>query len=418
MSVELVSWTPDHDKLIIEREKLLQLQEAKLRARGNYPIPVQTQILPGEPIPSIDYGEEDAAETTALVSYKPAMLSGGLSSWLTSPNGKLRQTLVLPGEKAPIYYESHYAPHRKANFRSNAMQFLMPKNMEGGIDYARPTDFGFVDVPYTNPRGPFMSRHLHTDPTHHKLLVGARHMDAIMEGANAFGMNQRMFGCPLPTYAQPTDEEVATKRRRLQAHFNHVKSMKGVFSPATLNHVANTENAFMTSLTNKVDAKMTSDVVQQLANTVPGIDGPAAEGIVKGLQNTYTQRFGAMVPNTQVPFTIYKSEVWHPEAHGLDSEGKFSFVGDMDYTSKGTRLFGTGLAIRYGDAKNHVFSNVYTKMMPEGQPLSNQPIATTWYPHADGSDAYVMEPAGNPQYRGVVFSAPMSGSSGLAFLSV
>lgn len=410
---EIVGWSDDH-------EQLLRLQRAKVAAGGIRALTAATLVLPGETVPT-DFGPEDAEETRALTTYNPQLLRGGVASWIGSPDGMFRQTLVLPGEKAPEFYSKMFVPHRKQNFRSNAVQMLMPKTPQGGINYDAGVNFSTLETPYTNPRGPFMSRHMH-DATHHRVLVGARHMDAMIDGAASYGFNQRMFGCPIPSYAQVTARDVSNKRQRVNAHLAHVKSMKGIFSPATLNHVQNTENAFMTSLTDKVDAKMSSDVVQQLSGAVPGVDASRAEAIVKGLQNEYTQRFGAMVPNTASPFAIYKSEVWHPEAHGIDSTEGYAFGGvdpsKIDYTSKGTRLFGKGLAVRYGDGKKHVFANVYTTMVPAGQPVSTVPFSSTWYPHEEGSDAYIMQPAGAPQYSGVTFSTPISGSSGLAFLSV
>lgn len=415
MSVDYVQWTPEH-------EELLKLQRAKVALGGIRGATAATQILPGEAVPggNVDFGVEDMEETKALTRYNPAMLQGGLASWITSPDGYLRQQIFLPGERGSTFYASHYAPHRAKTFRSNAMQFVFPSNAEGGIDLQGKMSFAPVETPYTNPRGPFMARHMSVG-NEHRVLVGARHMDAIMEGANAYGMNQRMFGCPLPSYAQPSAEKVGEKKRRLNAHFAHVKNMKGIFSPATINHVANTENAFMTSLTDKVDAKMTSEVVQQLANTIPGVDAARAESIVKALQSEHAQRFGALAPNVQAPFSIYKSEVWHPDAHGLDSTDGYAFATDpskIDYTSKTSHLFGRGIAIRYGDGKKHTFSNVYTAIAPAGQPMNTTPLTTTWYPHGEVEDAYIMQPPNMPQYQGVTFGVPISGSTGVAFLSV
>lgn len=426
MSVEVLggydaTTMPEYDAIIAEQQKLVRLREAKLLAKGGKPS--ATLVLPGEPTPDVDFGVEDAEETRALMSIRPEMLKNGISSWLADPDGVFRQRMLLPGERAQPYFEKVYKPHRATNFRSNAFQLMLPKNAEGGVDYAQNIDYSLVQQPYMNPRGPFMARHIPTSQEHqrhHRVMIGARHMDALMSGANAYAMNQRMFGCPIPSYAQPTPAQIENKRRRLNAHFTHIKNMKGLFSPATLNHVSNTENAFMTSLTDKVDAKITSEVVGRLANDIPGMNSAQAESVVKNLQAEHALRFGTIVPNVQAPFSIYKTETWHPEAHGIDSTGGFAMADakNIDYTSKGTRLFGRGLAVRYGDAKRHVFTNVYTIAAPEGKPLNTTPFSTTWYPHEEGSDAYIMTPAGNPQYGGVTFQTPISGGNGVAFLGV
>jgi hypothetical protein len=401
----------------------LKKQEAILQRKLN-PIGMIPVLLPGEKNPRVitDYGDDIQEDYERLEDLQDAQFSHA-GGWKLGKDGLLHLDVILPGEHMGNAFQAHMAEHKKRpDHRMNGAMFqFTPDPLGGGSSSAY---IPSITQGYSVQNGPFRMNALTSENGTTSYVYGGRAANQLFHNSADLYATKVAFGCPLVVHEE-TGEPPATKRIKLQKTMDHIRSFKGQFNPMSYNQGDVAANPSFIYL-NKPSGPMSGiDAAKLLTNQIPNLSPVQAKSIVDGMQTQFMQRFSGALPSNAT-YQAYDSNVYHPMMAYVSPAGRFEHANETNakyaLTDKTALHFGSGIALQYGvpgHATSHVFSNVFTPIVPAGSPqAANLPVLnSSWYPHAEEAETYVIQPTHQPNVPPQhLFSMPI-GNNGLGFLS-
>ena len=401
----------------------LKKQEAILQRKIN-PVGMIPVVLPGEKNPRIipDYGADLQEDYEKLENLENAQFSH-TGAWILGRDGLLHLNVLLPGEHMGNAFQAHMAEHKKrSDHRMNGAMFQFTANPLGG----EPSSSYIPSIAqgYSVQNGPFRMNALTAENGTTSYVYGGRAANQLFHNSANLYNTKIAFGCPLVVH-ETGGEPPAAKRMKLQKTMEHIRSFKGQFNPMSYNQGDVAANPSFIYL-NKPTSQMSGiDAAKLLTNQIPNLSPEQAKSIVDGMQTQYMQRFAGALPSNAM-YQAYDSNVYHPTMAYVPPAGRFEHANETNakyaLADKTALHFGSGIALQYGvpgHATNHVFSNVFTPIVPAGSPqAANLPVLnSSWYPHGEEAETYMIQPTHQPNIPPQhLFSMPI-GNNGLGFLS-